>query len=32
MFFTASPIDARRALHIGLIDKIAEDPLAAALE
>lgn len=32
MFFTASPIDARRALDIGLIDEIAEDALARALE
>ena len=31
MFFTASPIDAKRALHIGLIDRIADDVLAAAL-
>jgi enoyl-CoA hydratase len=32
MFFTASPIDAERALTIGLIDSISDDPLAAALE
>lgn len=30
MFFTASPIDATRALQIGLIDAVAEDPFAAA--
>ncbi|MGQ0543190.1 MAG: enoyl-CoA hydratase/isomerase family protein [Blastocatellia bacterium] len=30
MFLTATPIDASRALKIGLIDKIDEDPLAAA--
>jgi enoyl-CoA hydratase len=32
MFFTASPINAERALNIGLIDEIADDPLALALE
>lgn len=32
LFFTASPIDAERALQIGLIDEIAEDVLARALE
>lgn len=32
MFFTASPIDATRAFHIGLIDEIAEDALKRALE
>ncbi len=31
IFFTASPIDATRALQIGLIDEIADDPLASAL-
>lgn len=31
MFFTASPIDARRALAIGLIDLISEDPLHSAV-
>lgn len=31
MFFTASPIDAERALRFGLIDEISDDPLAAAL-
>ena len=31
MFFTASPIDAERALWLGLINEIADDPLAAAL-
>ena len=31
IFFTASPIDASRALAIGLIDLIANDPLASAL-
>lgn len=32
MFFTASPIDATRALGIGLVDAIADDPVAAALK
>lgn len=32
MFFTASPIDAERALKIGLIDEIQDDVLARALE
>jgi enoyl-CoA hydratase len=32
MFFTASPITAERALKIGLIDEIADEPLARALE
>lgn len=32
MFFTASPIDAERALEIGLIDEVAEDALSRALE
>jgi enoyl-CoA hydratase len=32
MFFTASPIDTQRALHIGLIDQIAEDVVARAFE
>lgn len=31
MFFTAAAIPASRALSIGLIDQVAEDPLAAAL-
>lgn len=31
LFFTASPIDARRAHAIGLIDEISEDPLAFAV-
>lgn len=31
MFFTASPIDAERALQIGLVDALDDDPLAAAL-
>ncbi len=31
MFFTASPIDAERALQIGLIGSIAEDVVGAAL-
>ncbi len=31
MFFTASPIDARRAVAIGLIDEISEDPLHSAV-
>lgn len=32
MLFTASPIDATRALAVGLIDEIAVEPLARALE
>lgn len=32
MFMTASPISAEQALNIGLIDRIAEDVVAAALE
>lgn len=32
MLFTASPIGAGRALEIGLVDSIADDLLAAALE
>jgi len=31
MFFTASPVDAERALPIGLVDEIADDPLERAL-
>jgi len=31
MFLPASPIDAKRALSIGLIDEIADDPLGASL-
>jgi enoyl-CoA hydratase len=31
MFFTAAPIDARRALRIGLVEEITGDPLVAAL-
>ncbi len=31
MFFTASPITADKALRIGLIDLISDDPVAAAL-
>ncbi len=31
MFFTASPVDADRALQLGLIDAIDDDPLQAAL-
>jgi enoyl-CoA hydratase len=31
-FFTAAPIDALRALAIGLIDELSDDPLARALE
>lgn len=31
LFFTASPINAERALAIGLIDSIDDEPLAAAL-
>lgn len=32
MFFTASPIDSDRALKIGLIDEIADEPLERALQ
>jgi len=32
MIFTASPIDAKRAFAIGLVEKIADDPLATALK
>lgn len=32
MLFTAAPIDARRALQIGLIDQIAEDVMSTALK
>lgn len=32
MFFTASPVDADRALQIGLIDEIADKPLECALQ
>ena len=32
MFFTATPIDARRALRVGLIDEIFDDALARAIE
>lgn len=32
LFFTASPIDAERALKIGLIDEVVEDVVARALE
>lgn len=32
IFFTASPIDAERALQIGLIDEIADDVLESALK
>lgn len=31
MFFTASPIDAERAIAIGLVDEISEDPLHSAV-
>ncbi|MBV6497021.1 MAG: enoyl-CoA hydratase/isomerase family protein [Acidobacteria bacterium ACB1] len=31
MFFTAAPISAEKALKIGLIDEIADDPLGTAL-
>ena len=31
IFFTASPMNAERALAIGLIDSIADDPLSTAL-
>ena len=32
MFFTATPVSSQRSLAIGLIDGIAVDPLARALE
>lgn len=32
MFFTALPINAFRARQIGLVDALADDPLAAALD
>lgn len=32
MFFTAQPVDATRALAIGLVDEIADDPLQRALQ
>ena len=32
MFLTARKVDAREALRIGLINRVADDPLAAALE
>jgi enoyl-CoA hydratase/carnithine racemase len=32
IFFTAAPLDARRALRIGLVDEIAADPLDDALK
>ncbi len=32
LFFTAAPIGAERALRIGLVDDITEDPLARALQ
>ena len=32
LFFTASPIDAERALAIGLVDEITDEPLDAALK
>ncbi|MEO6052354.1 MAG: enoyl-CoA hydratase/isomerase family protein [Pyrinomonadaceae bacterium] len=32
MFFTATPIDAGRALSFGLVDEIADDALATAIE
>jgi enoyl-CoA hydratase len=31
MFFTAEAIDAERAFGMGLVDKVADDPLVAAL-
>jgi enoyl-CoA hydratase len=31
MFFTAEPVDAARALQIGLVDEIVDDPLVRAL-
>lgn len=31
MFFTASPIDAERALSIGLIDEVRDDPLGSGV-
>jgi enoyl-CoA hydratase len=32
LFFTASPIDAERALAIGLVDEVTDEPLVAALK
>jgi enoyl-CoA hydratase/carnithine racemase len=32
MFFTASPVTAARALSIGLIDRVDEDPLGSSIE
>jgi enoyl-CoA hydratase len=32
LFFTAEPVDAGRALSIGLVDEIADDPLSRALQ
>ena len=32
MFFTASPIDSARALQIGLVHALADEPVAAAME
>jgi len=32
LFFTAAPIDAKRAVSIGLIDEISDDVLARAME
>ena len=31
LFFTATPITAGRALEIGLVDEIADDPLPHAI-
>ena len=31
MFFTAEPVDAQRALWMGLVDEVADDPVAHAL-
>jgi enoyl-CoA hydratase len=31
LFFTASPIDASRAMRIGLVDEVADDVISAAL-
>jgi enoyl-CoA hydratase/carnithine racemase len=32
MFFTATPIDANRALAIGLVDEVVEDVVIRAIE
>lgn len=32
MFFSASPVNSQRALSIGLVDSIADDPLSSSIE